>query len=154
MKKIVAAQGNSGTMFYAIDSDVFSEIILNTADESINIWQKYLIRAKGLGAVDINHMYGSKIIDDTLYICVTDGEDVEIDEDMIDPEEVLDTYTIEAVSDSHLLRVITDTDVDLLENLIEYIAFNDPDFNKEIEDALELFEFTDLADVYEAEYKS
>jgi hypothetical protein len=149
MKKIIGAKRRmTGTTFYEIEPDVFLAAILDADDGDINIWHKYLAKTQGLESLDIDHMYGSRILkdadgDDALYFCETDGEDIEVDGKQVDPEDALDDYSLEALDDylegtaqGQVLHLINDSD------------FKTPDFDKEIVDALESYDFVDLAEAY------
>lgn len=151
MKKIVGARRPVvGTVFYEITEEVFREAMLNADDNEINIWHKHMVKTQGLESLDYYHMYGSQILEDenedrALYFCVTDGKDIRVNGKMVDPEQALEDYTVQDLSDAgyvegagefHIQKLIKDSD------------FNLPNFDKEISDALESYKFTDLAEAY------
>lgn len=41
-----------------------------------------------------SNLANSRVVDNNLYLCITDGHPVEIDEDSVDPEYLLDEYDI------------------------------------------------------------
>ena len=80
----------AGTIYYQITLDAVSDAYSEAnciVFEAINLY--------GWSAFDIGrYLIGSDIVDDVLYLCVTDGIDIEIDDDwsetgLIDPEEAL-----------------------------------------------------------------
>lgn len=88
---------NPGTTFYSATVD---DIIDAYGDVTLNAWIRQAFVDRGLDAIDYDHnLYGSAIIDDVLYICVTDGYDIEVNGEEVDPEEALSEYTPEDLSD-------------------------------------------------------
>lgn len=93
---IGAMDTGSGTTYYKV-----TESDLVEAVEGGNIWLSYIIESKGFDAIDIDSLYGSNIIDGELYICDTDGQDIYVDGEPVDPESALFDYAeeLELLSD-------------------------------------------------------
>lgn len=86
-----------GTMFYSASID---DIIKAYSGKRDNVWVKSAFENLGFDAIDFDHsMYGSRVIDDTLYICVTDGKTVDIDSYEYEPEKILDEVNIKDIED-------------------------------------------------------
>ena len=81
-----------GTTFYKITYDA---IVDAYEDYNIVVWQA--LKNYGWDAFDISkYLYGSQMFDDVLYVCDTDGVDIEVEDagefgenGMINPEEAL-----------------------------------------------------------------
>ena len=99
-KKIYGADNEArktGTTFYVITKDAMKKAF--DADD-VNVWLKAALDGDGFDAIDFDHnLFGSKVIDDTLYLCITDGRDIIIDGKSVDPEKALDKYTPEQLPD-------------------------------------------------------
>ena len=80
----------SGTVFYEItESD-----LLKFYDKSDNGIMRFIVDRDGFDAFDLEQLYGSELFDDhLLYLCVTDGADIEINGEDVFPEEALAKYT-------------------------------------------------------------
>lgn len=96
MKRVAAAntedQRIQGTTFYQASEEDIERYYHN----SDNCIIEYLIHSQGLEAFDLDSMYGSAIIDDMLYVCVTDGDYIAVGDDLeVNPEEALETYDLE-----------------------------------------------------------
>lgn len=125
-KKIYAAESDkrgSGTAFYSVTEDELKDYY---SDEDTNVWMQALIKDKGFDAIDFdNNLFGSKIIDDVLYICVTDGRHITVDGKSIDPEEALDKYSV-----SELDGFISHGTDKLIHRYITEYEVYTPDFDK------------------------
>ncbi len=92
----VSPAKNSGTTFYSASAD---DIIEAYGDVTLNVWVRKAFIERGLDAIDYDsNLFGSKVIDDVLYICVTDGQDIEVDGELVNPEEALEIYTPDELS--------------------------------------------------------
>lgn len=88
---------HAGTTFYSATVD---NIINAYGDVTLNAWIRQAFIERGLDAIDYdNNLYGSAVIDDVLYICVTDGYDIEVNGEGVNPEEALSEYTPKELSD-------------------------------------------------------
>jgi hypothetical protein len=146
---IMSAETIAGTTWYPVTMSQFSDFV---EDNIENVFLKYTATYDGFDALDLDLMYGSRIIDDTLYVCSSDGKPIQIGNEEVDPEFALDKYTPEELSaymedvtdkvlESH--TTANDFDKDLLkENLnnaaIEALQDN-VDFPKLIEDYNEIW---------------
>lgn len=116
-----------GTVFYEVTEDQLKSYY----DESVdNMISKYLVREYGFDAFDLDRMYGSAVVDDNLYICVTDGDYIEIDGYEINPEDALQEYSIE-----DLQAFIQPADDEIMKRYVSSYEFKTPDMD---EVALEL----------------
>lgn len=112
-----------GTTFYKATVD---DIIDAYSENKSNIWIKAMFEDIGFDAINFdNGLYGSKIIDDVLYICETDGHMVNVDNSKYDPEKLLDEVDITDIED-----MVKEADSDIIHRYItEYEVFL-PDFDK------------------------
>lgn len=112
-----------GTTYYMVDLDEAIDILDN--DKS-NCWVFISLRENGWDCLDMdNNLFGSAIIDDTLYICITDGSDVYVDGKAVDPEEALEEYDVEDLAD----YILPATDK-IVERYISPYELKTPDFNE------------------------
>lgn len=131
------------TTFYKVNlDDVISYY------ENKNAWIYAAFKYEGFDCLNIKDMYGSKIIDDTLYLCVTNGVDIDVNGESVDPEEALDKYSIDDLSE-----YIKDATDKVIRDELDDAVIKDLDNNdKYTEWALELlnsgFSFVDLVDSY------
>ena len=107
----VTAASNIGTTYYRATLD---NVIQTLTRNDANIFLLYLIEEDGFDALDFKkHMFGSAVFEenheDVIYICVTDGYEIEVDGEMIDPEEALENY-----SPSYLENRIKDANDDII----------------------------------------
>ena len=112
----VTAASNIGTTYYRATLD---NVIQTLTRNDANIFLLYLIEEDGFDALDFKkHMFGSAVFEenheDVIYICVTDGYEIEVDGEMIDPEEALENYSpsyldnrIQDANDDIIMRNIT-----------------------------------------------
>lgn len=112
----VTAASNVGTTYYRATLD---NVIQTLTRNDANLFLLYLIEEYGFDALDFKkHMFGSAVVEenneDVLYICVTDGYEIEVDGEMIDPEEALENYApiylenhIQDADDDIIMRNIT-----------------------------------------------
>lgn len=85
---------DAGTTFYTInESD-----LLKYYDKSNNPILRYVVSENGFKAFDIDDLYGSRLIGDTLYLCVTDGNDITVRGEDVFPEDALEDYDISDLS--------------------------------------------------------
>ncbi len=93
---IQAAVDSTGTTFY----EVTDEMLQDFYRDDKNIVLTYLVRNEGLDAFDtVETAIGSAMIDGVLYVCVTDGAEIDVNGELVDPEYALDEYSIEELSD-------------------------------------------------------
>lgn len=100
MKRVVSsvsitAAEKLGTTLYEVTRDQL-EAFYRDQD---NMVATYLVDNYGFEAFDIEHMYGSAIIDDTLYICDTDGDYVIVDDVDVNPETLLEDYDLSQLTE-------------------------------------------------------
>ena len=86
-----AEEFSFGTIFYSVTEDELKRYYKDNG----NIFTKYLVQEEGFKAFDLDRMYGSAVIGDTLYICETDGSFIEVNGEEVEPEFALEDYTIE-----------------------------------------------------------
>lgn len=144
--KIEAAESSFrfGTKFYKVEYD---DLLRAYKDENHFIYQ--FLKEEKMDAINIDQMYGSKIIGDTLYICQTDGQLVEINDEDAEPEDILDNYKIEDIQD--LIYDLKDlkeirskvSEYELKEDILE------KNINRYARQILNSVDFVDLVDDYE-----
>ena len=89
-------QINDGTIYY---KTTVEEIIDTLKDQEANPWLIAAFQNDGYDAIDFKHnLYGSAVLDDGLYICVTDGHDIEVNGEEVDPEDALEDYSVDELS--------------------------------------------------------
>ena len=91
---ITAAEESGDTTFYTITESQ----LLKHYDSNDNGILRFVVSENGFNAFDIDRLYGSKIIGDVLYLCVTDGHDIIVNGEETYPEDALDMYDISALS--------------------------------------------------------
>ena len=91
----IQAATTPGTTFYSITLD---DAIASLKKLKCNLFIIYELERRGWDAINIEDLYGSNIINKVLYVCVTDGQDIEIEGEMIDPEEALELYDVKDLS--------------------------------------------------------
>ena len=80
---IMSADFIAGTSWYPVSMRQFDEF---TEDHIENIFLKYTAYYDGFNALDLDLMYGTRIVDDTLYICSSDGKAIQVGNEEVDPE--------------------------------------------------------------------
>ena len=89
---IVAAQ-QPGTRFYRIPLEFAIEVL---KDDNIILINR--LSEDGWNALDLKtNFYGSTVEGDDFYLCDTDGKDIEIQGELIDPESVIDEMGLDAI---------------------------------------------------------
>lgn len=140
-KAVTAASVSAGTTYYRITlkelTDAFSEQ---------NLWLQKCIEERGFNAIDFDHsLYGSRFDigeKDVMYLCVTDGYDIEVNGEMVDPEDALDYHNPAPGGDLYQY-VKPSTPEIILKNISEY-EFKDPDFTQWAVSLLRHYDFIDL----------
>lgn len=85
------------TTFYAA---TLNQVVNTFKSSDTNVWIQKSFTELGWDAIDFkNNLYGSHVVDDILYICVTNGYDVDVNGQTVNPEELLVHYTPDEVSD-------------------------------------------------------
>lgn len=127
----------SGTTFYTITEDQ----LLKHYDKAENLIVRNVVSDEGFKAFDLDSMYGSKIIDDTLYLCVTDGMEITVNGNEVDPEFALEDYSI-----SDLSKYIKEGDDTIINRYVSEYELKDIDLNKVAIDILDggAVTFTDV----------
>lgn len=132
-----------GTTFYKATVD---DIIKAYSDKNTNVWIKALFKDIGFDAINFEKgLYGSKVIDDALYICETDGHMVDVDNYKYDPEEMLEDISLADIED-----MIQDATPDIIRRHITEYEVYMPDFDKLAIDLLKDGEsFSELVRYYQ-----
>lgn len=93
IRKIVAAEGIGTTYYKATIDDVVDAI-----RDGSNLFVYYAMLALGFESIDLDHnLFGSYIDGNTIYLCDTDGEDIEVNGQMFDPEDAMEEFGPEAL---------------------------------------------------------
>lgn len=85
----------NGTTFYRLTDDD----IQNYHKDNYNLITTYIRYNYGVGAFDLEKMYGSALIDGDLYICVTDGNYIYVNGEPTDPETALEDFDLDDLSE-------------------------------------------------------
>lgn len=92
----VTAASSYGTKFYKV---TIEDVIDALKQSNGNIWVIHMLESEGWDAIDFeNNLFGSRVIDDELFICETDGQDIQVNGRSVDPEKALDIYSISELS--------------------------------------------------------
>lgn len=115
-----ASSTSTSTTFYEITLDEASNIL---ADNGLNLFSQYALDTNGWDCIDLhNHLFGSFVDGDTLYLCVTDGQPIFIDGQEVDPEKALSEFGpenceeyIRAATEDVILRHISEHEITTLD---------------------------------------
>lgn len=132
---------SSGTTFYKITLDKLKSVLGGD-----NVWIDELIEKKGFDFLP-ERLYGSETIDGDFYLCVTDGEDIEVNGEMVDPETALTEYSL-----SDLSEYIKDATNKIIEDNIDIdeLQFTEKDINDWAVDMIRRgIDFTEMVEDYE-----
>ena len=122
MKILANSNQKAGTVFYEITLD---QIIRYYSESTKNCWVRQAFIERGWDAIDFEHnLYGSAVIDDVLYMCVTDGADIIVDNTAIYPEEALEYFTIDDLVE--YIQPVTDA---IIKRYISEYEIKTPDFD-------------------------
>ena len=133
---------SAGTTFYKITINQLIETFTE-----VNVWIRKSFQELGFDAIDFEHnLFGSKVIsNDVMYLCVTDGADIEIRSkgktSMENPEYALDYYNPEY----ELASYVQDATPEIISEHITEYEISTPMFDKWAIDLIkEGYTFTDL----------
>lgn len=112
---ITAAQ-TVGTVFYQVTEDNVKDALHG---DKGNMWMAAEFDRYSWDCIDADKsLYGSVVVDDTLYLCVTDGQDISVAGEMVNPEEALEKYDLETLASyiqestpDIILRYITEYEI-------------------------------------------
>ena len=145
-KNIMAARysAQSGTSFYEISLD---DAISVFRSNNNNAWIYKSLLEYGWDCIDFQHnLFGSKVIDNTLYLCVTDGQEILVQDDFVDPETALNLYDLSELED-----YIESADSDIITYYITEYEIDEPQFDKWAESLLKSgYTFTKLVSDYDS----
>ena len=126
---------------------VFYKVTLASAISALidqNIWLYCSFVYDGFNCLEIDSLYGSKVIDTTLYLCVTDGEAISVKGASTNPEDALEKYSIEDLS-----SYIEDATPEIIRNYIDEYAIKRPQYDKWAPITLSNgYKFTDIVNDY------
>lgn len=134
----IMAATHPGTTFYTISLE---DVRVAMQSGEANIWIDKAFAELGWDAIDFEHsLFGSQIIDNVLYLCITDGQDIEVQGRGVDPESALEAYQVE-----HLSAYIQQGTPEVITKYITQYEIKTPNFNKWAADLLaEGHSFTDI----------
>ena len=146
MKRYIRAESSEiptkGTTFYSLTMD---QILDFFEDKKQNAWIYMSFKESGWKAIDFEHnLFGSKVVDDILYLCVTDSADIEVNGKSVDPEDALEDYAPEDLAEF----IKEGTDAVIKRYITEYEVFT-PKYNEWASDLLKEYDFTKLVDDYQ-----
>lgn len=127
------------TIFYTITESQ----LLKHYDNDENGIVRYVVSEEGFNAFDLDRMYGSQVIGDVLYLCVTDFQDIEVNGEKIYPEDALDMYDVSALS-----AYIQDGDDKIIDRYLSKYELRPIDVNSVALDILDggATDFTDVVE--------
>ena len=146
LKNNVFASTETGTTFYSV---TLNQVIDAFSESDTNIWIQKAFIELGWDAIDFEHnMYGSYIINNVLYICVTDGYDIDVSGESVNPEDALKYYKLDALS-----GYIKKADSEIIKTYITEYEMNvkDWDFNTWAYELMtdDSVDFTSLVSAYQ-----
>lgn len=150
MKKFVKSKSNSqtvtgattpGTIYYKTNL----KQVLDVLKDKLNIFCWKSLEDYGFGCIDFDvDLFGSYVDGDDLYICKTDGEDITVNGELVDPEAAMDNFYID-----DLTPYIRPATPDVIETYITPYEVSIPDINQAAKDLLDdNYSFSDLVDAY------
>lgn len=101
MKKVIKAArinaaADMGTTFYKTNVEQILDVL---KDNDANVWLIAAFQNEGLNALDLeHHLFGSYEDGENLYICVTDGHEINVNDEEVDPELAMENYSVEQLS--------------------------------------------------------
>lgn len=118
--KITAnSEFNTGdTVFYKVTLDKLHDSFSESSPDH-NLWLEYAIRIYGFDAIKVDDIWGSKVVDDVLYLCSTNGQPIYVDGVPVDPEKALESFDVSELSD-----YIEDADTDIVREIITDYEFD------------------------------
>lgn len=139
MMKYIKANMDSETTFYKITLNDLKQAFSNE-----NAWLLASINNLGFRAIDIDSLIGSRVIDNVLYLCVTNGVDIDVNGKQADPEDALFQYNLDDLSE----YVEDATEDIILANIDEY-NMKPPNYDSLASDLIsDGYTFTELVDYY------
>lgn len=134
------------TIIYKVDVDDIIKILRENKENVITIWQ---LEEFGLDALDLDAgLWGSAVIGDTLYLMKTDGQDILIDSENVNPEEAIEYVQKQGLDLSTLDPYIQDTDEKYVRIAVSPDVMQTPDFDDVAYDLLKTG--TPFIDIVEA----
>lgn len=92
-RNITAAEGVGTTYYRATIDDV-----VDAVSEGSNLFVYYCMLALGFESIDLDYnLFGSYIDGNTIYFCDTDGEDIEVQGKLFNPEDAMEEFGPEAL---------------------------------------------------------
>lgn len=92
----ITAATRHGTTYYKASLDQILQVLKK---ENANVWLIGALQDSGFDALDVqNRLFGSRVINNDIYICVTDGYDITVNGQTTDPETALDDFDVEELS--------------------------------------------------------
>ena len=123
MKPVLSADENpkvtleQGTKFYVITN----EMILENSPWANNCWFNWVLTNYTLDDIlDLDYLDGSEVIDDDLYLCVTNYDPIFVGNEEVDPLDALNDFSLEQLRNEGLIddnpspeiiRKITDSEI-------------------------------------------
>lgn len=123
MKSYIKSAESFGTTFYRITEDQLKDFY----DTNKNVVLRYIVEKLGFNAFTIDNMWGSYYdeADDTFYYCKTDGKEIIVDGEEVDPE-----FALEEFGPEDLGEYIQDgTDTEIKSFFTEYELSDNIDIN-------------------------
>lgn len=134
LRKVVAAQTvtdvtSIGTTYHRITLDDCVKLLQK---DKANVWLLQRLESVGWEAIDLkNALFGSDVIHDVLYICCTDGKDIQVGDSLVDPEIALRSYSTDELS-----SYIVDADDKIVKRYVTEFALAEFDIDESAEQLL------------------
>lgn len=132
-----------GTTYYEAKlKDVQNALGDGVPSDDVNLWTSLYVDKYGFDAIDFDHnLFGSYIQGDKIYICITDGYDINVNGEDVDPETALDKYSIEELS-----AYVKPADDEIITKAINHYELKQPiPFDELAEDGIDIgYSFTEL----------
>ena len=117
------------TTFYKTDIEHVQHVL---SENDVNVWLQKSIEVEKFDAIDFkNNLFGSNVIDGELYLCVSNETEITVNDEKVDPEDALDTFSL-----SELSKYIKPATDDIILSYITTYEIYQPDFDKYSEELL------------------
>lgn len=147
--QIATKISENGTIFYRIP---LQDVIKYYDNPKRNIWVWKSFVEEGWNCINFdNSLFGSAVDGSDLYLCVTDGMEIDVDGNAVDPEQALEEYDLDELSDYILpgndgiiRRYITDSEIKTpkFDKWASDLIDDGYDFTSLVEDAMEFDDFS------------
>lgn len=154
IRKIQGATSGSvepgSTVIYKLTLDELVDILKKNHDNIITIWQ---LQTDGFDAIDMDaNMWASRVIDDVLYLVRTDGHDIVVNGQTVDPEDLMEQVEEGVFSLNDIQPYFAEPDEKYIRVAVDPYAMKTPDYDQAAFELLGLYSFLDIVEAAEEYY--